>query len=148
MELKVLKNMELHSNLAPNLNPPLSTTPRVRPRVLLIEDNPLIQKIHTEFLKRMDCEVDVACDGTKAIALCSCAYDVILLDVGLPDMNGLEVCHTLRTIPHLATTPIIGITAYGKMIEAECLDAGFNEVVAKPIRPEQLIEMVTKFIHK
>ena len=92
----------------------------------------------------LDCEVDIATTGAQAISMSKNNYDIILLDIGLPDVNGIEVGKTIRALhPNI---PIIGITAYGDIIENECLAAGINEIATKPIRREQFYNLLSKYL--
>lgn len=120
----------------------------MQPSVLLVEDDPLIQKVHRMMLEKMGCIVDVAADGYQAIALANNNYDAILMDIGLPGIDGIEAAVTIRQIQETAKSiPIIALTAYGADITSECLAAGINEVTTKPIKPQELREILEKWLN-
>ncbi|HEX8987660.1 MAG TPA: response regulator, partial [Rhodocyclaceae bacterium] len=109
-------------------------------RVLLVEDHPLAQDILFEMLEDLGCLVDVASDGTEAVA---CArehgYDVILMDMQMPRMNGLAATRAIREIPIHRDTPIIAVTANAFVEDRQrCLDAGMNGHLSKPVTPASL----------
>ncbi|HNC67732.1 MAG TPA: response regulator, partial [Thauera aminoaromatica] len=84
--------------------------------------------------------VDSAEDGVQAVALAAeTAYDLILMDVQMPHMDGLEATRRIRALPQHARTTIIPITANAFDSDRQaCLDAGMNDFVSKPIEPERL----------
>jgi len=126
--------------------PPVWTPPQLK--ALLVEDHPVAQRVHQAFLQKMGCLVDVAENGRKALALSTQPYDIILLDINLPDLSGLEICRTLRKHELTAHTPIIALTAYGE-IEEECLSAGIDIVISKPVIFEKLQTFMKRIIeHK
>src|SRR5262245_30247899 len=67
-----------------------------KPHVLVIEDNPYIQTCMDLMLKKLGCDVDIAANGTQALALFASHYDLVLLDIGLPDIDGFEVAACMR----------------------------------------------------
>lgn len=109
-------------------------------RVLLVEDHPLAQDILFEMLEDLGCLVDVASDGAEAVA---CArehdYDVILMDMQMPRMNGLTATRAIREIPLHRDTPIVAVTANAFVEDRQrCLDAGMNGHLSKPVTPAGL----------
>ncbi len=120
-----------------------------RVHILLVEDDPLVQIIHREKLERLGCIVDSATTGTQALEKSKKKYDLILLDWGLPDINGIEVCRRVREHEQknqLPRVPIAMITAYPRTVETqqECLDAGVDTIVGKPIVEDQTWEKLVK----
>ncbi len=110
------------------------------PKILLVEDEPIIQRIHTLFLEQLGAKVELAKNGAEALRLFPQDYDLILLDIGLPDMTGIEVAKYIRTYeqinqirPHI----IIALTAFGELMKEKCLAVGFNDFYAKPIPIER-----------
>lgn len=122
-----------------------------RCRVLLVEDNLIVQKVHRMMLQKFGCEVDIAEDGPKALELCENEYDVILMDIGLPGMDGLEVTSQIRQreAHKKARTPIITLTAYSNDdAKISSLAAGSDEVVTKPIAFNDLRQLLNRWISK
>ena len=112
-------------------------------RILLAEDNAVNQKLALRLLERMGYRAQVANDGTEAIAALEASpFDVILMDVQMPELDGLEATRRIRTRWPGETGPrIIAMTANAMEGDREaCLDAGMDDYIAKPIRPEVLAE--------
>jgi PAS domain S-box-containing protein len=109
--------------------------------VLLAEDNPVNQKVAMSMLKRLGYKADVAGNGLEVLkALEQRAYDVILMDIQMPEMDGLDVTRWIRKRKEITEQPcIIAMTAYAlEGDKQECLDAGMNEYLSKPIQLEEL----------
>ncbi len=114
---------------------------RDRPlRVLLAEDNPMNQKLALRLLSRMGVTADVASDGLEAIAADEREhYDVILMDVQMPGLDGLEATRRIRAGGRDHRPWIIAMTANAMEGDREaCLAAGMDDYVSKPIRPPEL----------
>lgn len=110
------------------------------PRVLIIEDEPLLQKIHEHCLKRMGFEITIVADAKSAMALWEEHWDLIFSDIGLPDMHGIELCQLRREFEKSRGiyTPTFAYTAYGATMKDECLAAGFDKFGVKPMSNEDL----------
>ena len=112
-------------------------------RVLLVEDDTLNQEVGKALLHHAGLVVDVAGDGATAIERLQAAspdtYAVVLMDMQMPRMDGLEATYRIRAIPEFARLPIIAMTAnaFGEDRE-RCRAAGMNDFVSKPIEPEVL----------
>ena len=112
-------------------------------RILVAEDNPVNQKLALRLLERMGYRADVAGDGLQAIAAIEGAiYDVILMDVQMPELDGLEATRRIRhRWPGAAGPRIVAMTANAMEGDREmCLAAGMDDYISKPIRPEALNE--------
>jgi CheY-like chemotaxis protein len=109
-------------------------------RVLLAEDQPMNQKLALRLLQNLGISADVAGDGNAAlVALAERPYDVILMDVQMPELDGLETTRRIRTDPDGPQPWIVAMT--GNAMEGDreaCLAAGMNDYLSKPIRPAEL----------
>lgn len=121
---------------------------KVMPRVLLIEDTPVIQYTTLVFLKLLGCKVELARNGKEAIAMFKNNYDLILTDIGLPDIDGTEVVRTIRQQEHNKHTPIIALTAFDDFVKKQCFDAGVDDFYVKPLMPEQLSVVLKNWLPK
>jgi len=105
-------------------------------KILLVEDNPLVQKVATTILQSCYCEVDLAKDGQTALdKIHQHIYDLIFMDIGLPDTDGHTVTMKIREFEKdIRHTPIIALTAHASETErAEGLKAGMDDYFAKPL---------------
>jgi signal transduction histidine kinase/CheY-like chemotaxis protein len=120
------------------------------PSVLLIEDNQLIQIIHKSMLEDLGCKVAVTDSAYKTFSLLENNYDILFVDIGLPDMAGFELIKKIREHDeHSAHIPIIVLTGYSEENERQlCLRMGANEVVVKPVAKETLKSLLEHYIKK
>ncbi len=116
-------------------------------RVLLAEDNAVNQKVAARMLERMGCRVDMAGNGLEALVMVSqLPYDVILMDVQMPEMDGITATRRLRAQGY-SETPIIALTANNRDSDRqECLSAGMSDFLAKPIKYEDLHSCLSKWV--
>lgn len=116
-------------------------------RILLTEDNPINQKVAVKMLEPLGLRADIAGNGLEAIeALKRQPYDVILMDVQMPQMDGLEATRQIcREWPQERRPRIIAMTANAMQGDREkCLEAGMNDYITKPIRRDELINALSK----
>jgi signal transduction histidine kinase/CheY-like chemotaxis protein len=117
-------------------------------RILLAEDNPVNQKLALRLLEKRGHSVLVAGDGQEALALLETnAVDLILMDLQMPKMNGIEATKAIRESGRngSARTPIVAMTACALASDRQrCLDAGMNGYLSKPVRAAELYEMIDK----
>lgn len=108
-------------------------------RVLLVEDHPLIQKNMVALLNKLNCFVDVAETAVQAVAMAELHdYDLIYLDIGLADHDGFWVARQIRQLSRHAATPVIALTAHlSSEYKQDCIDAGINDVITKPLSPQR-----------
>lgn len=109
-------------------------------KILLVEDDNLVQIIHRKMLEELKCEVDIAESATKALNLLNKEYDFLFVDIGLPDIDGFSLIQKIRSRSDFyKTVPIIALTGYSEKEERQrCMDAGANEVMVKPINVKLL----------
>ncbi len=118
------------------------------PMVLVVEDSYWIQKVTTMQLKELNCDFDTADSGESAIELCQQKkYDLILLDIGLPDIIGIEVCKSIKSSGKNTQTPIVAVTAFGKSVEKSCRDAGAADYIVKPILIDTIRDCLERFVY-
>ncbi|MGB4063648.1 MAG: response regulator [Azonexus sp.] len=126
----------------------LNLTPLNGRRVLLAEDNLVNQEVATELLKEVGLNVDVAEDGQQAIDLASTNdYDLILMDIQMPRVDGIEATQTIRRMPRHTAVPIIAMTANAFNEDRDiCLGAGMNDHLAKPVAPDKMYAALLRWI--
>ena len=119
-------------------------------RILLAEDNVVNQKFALHLIGKFGYRVDTVGNGFEAIqALEKLSYDLVLMDVQMPEMDGFEATRAIRekeceTGKHI---PIIAMTAHAmKGDREECIEVGMDDYVSKPIQPQQLREVIEKQI--
>ncbi len=119
-------------------------------RVLLVEDTPLNQQVASEFLRNAKLEVTVADNGQEALALLEHnTFDVILMDVQMPVMDGFEATKIIRENAQFAELPIIAMSAGVTLDEQEkCQHVGMSDFIAKPINPVQMLEKIKQHFIK
>jgi PAS domain S-box-containing protein len=115
-------------------------------RILLAEDNPVNQLVATKMLEKLGCTVDIAADGVQAIEMSArFPYDVIFMDVQMPNLDGLEATRRIRLRATGPRVRIIAMTANAMAGDRErCLDAGMDDYVSKPITPASLQEALDR----
>ncbi|TFB27893.1 response regulator [Pedobacter alluvionis] len=120
------------------------------PRVLLVDDNPVNMVLNNRMMKSLipDVRLAEATDGLQALEQCrNQLFDLLLMDVQMPVMDGIEATKQIRLLPEYSTIPIIGVTAGNVLGEKEkCLDSGMNDFLPKPLRQNDLLEMLKKHI--
>ena len=120
-------------------------------RVLLAEDNELNQIVALEFLRLLEMEVTVAADGAQAVAAMQQVpaghFSVVLMDLHMPVMDGLEATRRIRQLPSCTGVPVIGMTAAAMADDrARCFAAGMVDHLAKPVMPEQLLDVLLRWV--
>jgi CheY-like chemotaxis protein len=115
-------------------------------RVLLAEDGPVNQEVATALLEMLGHSCDVAESGREAIeAFQRKTYDVILMDLDMPDVDGFEATRQIRALERDLGThvPIVAMTAHAiKGFRQQCLEAGMDDHLTKPIQPVTLMKLL------
>ena len=159
---KPVRQSQLHDTLigllakdeAPKAAAPTSAKPRLDPdmaarhplRILLAEDNVVNQKLALRILQQMGYRADLASNGIEAVeSVERQAYDVVLMDVQMPEMDGLEAARTICARWAPGERPrIVAMTANAMQGDRDlCLAAGMDDYLTKPIRVERLVEALT-----
>ncbi len=111
------------------------------PRILLVEDNEMNRDMLSRRLLRKGFEVEMAVDGRIGVEMGRAGkYDLILMDMSLPEIDGWEATRQLRALPETKTVPIIALTAHAMAGDRDkALEAGCNDYDTKPIELERLL---------
>jgi signal transduction histidine kinase/ActR/RegA family two-component response regulator len=142
----------------PNFPPPQSTIPvtdsfsqtNATDRtccILLVEDTPVNQKIALRMLERLGFHADLANNGKEAVScLDRQAYDVVFMDIQMPEMDGLEATKTIRRQGNVDRPWIVAMTANAMQGDREmCLEAGMNDYISKPVKLEAIAQAIDRF---
>jgi signal transduction histidine kinase/ActR/RegA family two-component response regulator len=115
--------------------------------ILLAEDNDVNQLVATSMLKSLGAEVSVAASGLEVQALLrDRRFDVVLMDMQMPDMDGLQATSWIRAQPHLSQLPVIALTANAHDEDRErCLAAGMDDFIPKPVTTERLGRVLSRW---
>jgi CheY-like chemotaxis protein len=120
-------------------------------RILLVEDNEVNQQVATELLESAGAIVTIADHGSEAVRILTegkdpSSFDVVLMDLQMPEMDGFTATRLIRAEPRLQGLPIIAMTAHALVEERQrCLEAGMNDHVAKPIHPDALFATLLRW---
>ena len=119
-------------------------------RVLLAEDEPINQEVSRGLLEDVGFIVDLANDGLQALELAKQhAYALVLMDMQMPLMNGVEATVAIRTLPNYAQIPILAMTANAFDEDRQiCLNAGMNDHIGKPVDTDRLYETLLRWLMK
>ena len=145
---------EQHQHRNPDANPHKAELQRIRgARVLLVEDNEINQQVATELLTSAGFEVDIAEDGLVAVTQVAARvtdrlpYDIVLMDMQMPVMDGVTSARLIRESMSAAALPIVAMTANAMKADRDrCMEAGMNAVVTKPINPNDLWQALVEWV--
>lgn len=121
-------------------------------KILLVEDNELNQKFAIAVIRKLGHELDIASNGRIGVDLYkSKSFDLILMDIQMPEMNGIEATQAIRKLEadngKGAHIPIIAVTAFAmEQDKRNCMDAGMDDFIAKPYKPFELEQKINQFL--
>ena len=118
------------------------------PQILLVEDNAVNQKVVLAILSKRGFNVEVAANGLEALAaLQRATFDLVLMDVQMPYMDGIEATRKIREDLRLTELPIIAMTAHAMTGDRErCITAGMNDYASKPVNPTTLVHTIMRYL--
>lgn len=118
-------------------------------KILLAEDNHVNQKVAAAMITKLGHDCDIACNGLEVLdALRRTEYSMILMDIQMPEMDGLDATTAIRSNPRWIKIPIIALTAYAMPGDRErCIEAGIDDYLPKPLNPRELIHVLERWAH-
>jgi CheY-like chemotaxis protein len=121
---------------------------RTKMRILIAEDHPDNREMLTRRLERKGYEVHIAENGQEAVDKAkSCAPDLILMDISMPIMSGIEATKMLRQTPDVSSVKIVALTAHAMdSARQECMDAGCDDFATKPVDFAGLVQLIEKHL--
>ena len=122
----------------------------IAPQVLLVDDNAINQKVGQRLLSKLGCKVDIASDGPEAIARAtgsSARYDIIFMDIQMPDMDGVQATREIRSRLGEKCPPVVAMTAYSMQEDAgRFMRQGLDDYVGKPVKSRKLYEVLHRWL--
>ncbi len=121
-----------------------------KPKVLVVDDNQINLDLASAILKNANCDITLCSGGAACIKVVEdISFDAILMDIQMPDIDGIMATKNIKILLGSATPPIIAMTAYSmKGDEEKFIEQGFDDYISKPIKPKVLIEKLEKWIKK
>lgn len=140
---------EKYKNLVSIIIPKKQDKPTTR--ILLVEDEPIVQTVHLSMLKKLGYHVDLAKNGSEALKMAAKNYQLIFMDIGLPDIQGTDIAKKIRAREKKRKTnkriPIIGLTGYGgEEHRNKCIAAGMDDTAVKPVKLEELQRLLNVWV--
>ena len=151
LELQTFITTNWEQWIEKNHENPLKPLKKYKPKVLLVEDDPVIQVIHKRYLTQLGCELTMTDSGEKAIKIAKQGFDLILMDIGIPEINGLDATAIIREKEknNSHKTRIIGLTGYSDSdSRKKCFTAGMDNVLIKPVALEEIRKIFQGLIPK
>ncbi len=139
--------LDIPLRMPPELVRPEVESKKVRGHILVVDDNSVAQTIASHALRRHAYHVECAGDGLTAVEIAAgTRFDLILLDLQMPGLDGFETAERIRKLPHYAETPIVAVTANCSSDYRErCFQTGMQGFLAKPVRTAELVKAVEKY---
>ncbi|WP_104157957.1 two-component sensor histidine kinase BarA [Salmonella enterica] len=127
--------------------PLLMDTSKITMTVMAVDDNPSNLKLIGALLEDKDQHVEICDSGHQAVDRAKqMQFDLILMDIQMPDMDGIRACELIHQLPHQQQTPVIAVTAHAMAGQKEkLLSAGMNDYLAKPIEEEKLHNLLLRY---
>ena len=147
----MLVNRSNNNDISPNNDPRTERTPLLSGRVLLVDDEQINQKVACAILEQFGLDTDLAVNGWEAVQLSDAnSYDVILMDIQMPEMSGYEATEIIREREAATGTKrviIIAMTANAmESTKARCLEVGMDDFISKPIKPNELVKRLKPWL--
>jgi PAS domain S-box-containing protein len=133
----------------PNHVEPCSVDERTHARILVVEDNIVNRKVIIKMLEKLGHQVSAVEDGETAVrAIQESHFDLVLMDINMPGIDGLEATRRIRDLPgSLANIPIVAVTASAMIADRQhCLDCGMNDYLSKPISIDSLETAIQRWV--
>ncbi|MBB72006.1 MAG: hypothetical protein CMF50_06360 [Legionellales bacterium] len=119
------------------------------PKILLVEDSRMLQRINEKIFNKLGHTITIASSGAEAIKLADNeSFDIIFMDIGLPDIDGIKTTKAIRKQSKNMATPIVALTANDNSYKALCIDAGMNDFLSKPAPLDVLSEIISKYVEE
>ena len=118
------------------------------PKILLVEDNPMNRDMLSRRLRRRGFDVELATDGAEGFqSACETQPDLILMDLGLPTVDGWESTRMIRENEGTHDIPIVALTAHAMLSDRErALDSGFDEFLTKPVDLSRVLDVISRLL--
>lgn len=118
-------------------------------QVLIVDDSPSIRELLSSILRKAGFDVTSANDGQEGLDTAQKAdYDLVITDVNMPNMDGIELLSNLRQLPKYNFKPILILTTeYSQEMKQKGKDAGATGWLVKPFDPEKLIDVISRILH-
>jgi len=142
--------VEADGRLQGSLLEPTSSSLVNLARILVVEDNQVNQKVVTAVLRKRGYRIELANDGMEALSKLekNGSFDLVLMDVQMPVLDGLEATRRIRQEKRWRDLPIVAMTAHAMNGDRErCLDAGMNGYISKPVHPSHLLNTVDEYLN-
>lgn len=139
---------EVHTTAAVNPAGPAQPGMDDRPRILVAEDNPVNRQIVRLMLQRSGLQADLVCNGQDAVSAAEKRhYDLIFMDIQMPEMDGLEATRIIRRIESGKNTPIVALTAHTRQEERDrCFEAGMSDFLPKPLKRQEFEQVLRHWL--